>query len=165
MKIYTVALFVAVASPPAFAAPIVTTDAAGVVHASAVVPAPPEKVLAIIRDPVAMHAISNAGGTLRATPSDPCIDVSYLLENPLVTIAYVARACPTPTGFRTDLVQSDSFASMTAEWVVRPVDGGSEVAYVYRQDLNIPVPDWMIRKRTEASITAMMTALVGQLGG
>ncbi len=147
------------------AAPAVSTDANGVVHATAVVSASPEKALALIRDPMAMHALGTGEGTLTATPSNACFDVRYLYETTLATVAYTARGCPTATGFRTDLVQSDSFAAMSSEWVVRAVPGGTELAYTYRQDLNLPVPDWMIRKRTEASVTAVITGLIAKLGG
>ena len=147
------------------AAPTVSTDANGVVHATAIVAAPPEKPLALISDPLAMHAIGTGDGTLTATPNNACFDLRYRYEATLATVAYTARACPTSTGFRTDLVQSDSFAAMSSEWVVRAVPGGTELVYTYRQDLNIPVPDWMIRKRTEASVTTLMTGLVAKLGG
>ena len=143
----------------------VSTDAAGTVHASAVVPATPAVALALVRDPVAVLKLSGEAGTLAAKPTATCYDVAYALENILINVAYTARACQTVTGVRSQLVQSDSFKQMSTEWTVREVPGGSELVYTYTAELNVPVPNWLIRKRTEASIATMMQAVVGKLGG
>lgn len=162
---YVRAMWILAFALAAAAAPAVFTDAAGVVRATVTVPAPPEQALALVRDPLATHRLGGGEGQLTATPASGCLDLGYRLDNPIATVAYTAKACPTPGGLRTDLVRSDSFRALKSEWVVRAVPGGSELTYTYSADLNVPAPDWMIRRRTESSITAMMTAVAAKLGG
>ncbi len=147
------------------AEPSVATNEAGVVHAVAVVPRPPGEVLAFIQDPNAVHAASGDAGKLKAVPNAGCYDVTYTLANVVANVSYLAHACPTQNGFRSDVVESPTFRSQKAEWSVRPVAGGAEVTYVYEADIALPLPKWLIRHRTESAIRAMMTRIAAKFGG
>lgn len=139
------------------ATPSVTTDDAGVVHARMVVAAPPAEVLALVRDPDALHRLSDEGSTVTNTPDGSCYRIAYALDTPIATVAYTARGCPTPTGFETKLEHSDSFRAMTSRWSVREVPDGSEVSYTYAADVSLPVPGFIVRRSTHSAIAKVMT--------
>lgn len=144
------------------AEPEVSTDDAGVVHARVVVSAPVADVLALVRDPQAMHALGGDGSVLKSTPDAPCFRIDYALETTIANVAYVARACPTARGFKTDLVSSESFRSMSSEWTVQEVPAGTEVVYTYRADVALPVPGFIVRRGTQSAITKMMTRVAAR---
>jgi carbon monoxide dehydrogenase subunit G len=144
--------------------PQVEMDEAGVVRATAVVSAPPEQVLALLRDPASLHAVSGDEGKMSAVLNAGCFDVSYELDEVLADVQYTARACPTATGMRSDVVKSNVFRRMYSEWRVREVAGGTELSYEYKAELSLPVPDWMVRKRTKGAIAEMMARVASKFG-
>ncbi|MEQ1502338.1 MAG: SRPBCC family protein [Myxococcota bacterium] len=158
------ALLVWVVPSPA-AEPTVSTDDAGVVRATAIVSAPVADALALVRDPDAVHRLSGDGATLTATPDGGCYRLAYALDTAIADVAYTARACPTADGFRSDLTESEAFRSMASEWTVRAVPGGTELTYVYRADVALPLPRFVIRRSTERAITEMMARVVARLDG
>ena len=147
----------------AFAAPEVTTDDAGVVRGRVLVSAPVDRALALVRDPKALNALSEDGSTVTTAPDGTCLKIGYAMENPIANVAYTARGCPTASGFRTDLVQSETFRSMSSEWTVRAVEGKTEITYVYQADVAIPVPGFIIRRSTQSAITKAMTRVAARL--
>lgn len=144
-------------------APVVATDASGIVRARAVVSASSSEVLALVRDPSTMHAISGDSGTLTSVPSGSCFAISYHRSSVMGPIAYTSRACPTAQGIRSELVESETFRQMTSEWTVRATPAGTEISYIYQADVSLAVPTFLLRRSTEAAITEMMTHLVARL--
>jgi hypothetical protein len=142
------------------AEPVVTTDEAGVVRATAVVEASLPEVLALIQSPEKLFAATRGGdedSSLTTTAADAgCMRVTYNRKTPIGPVSYVARGCPTAAGLRTTLLESESFESMSYEWTARPVDGGTEVTYTWQGRVTLPVPGWIVRKSTENSIRETM---------
>lgn len=149
--------------PVRAAIPEVTTDDAGVVRASVVVSATPSEALALLRDPEAMHRLSQDGSTLASTPDGSCFRIDYALDTAVGDVAYTGRGCPTATGFETKLVKSESFRSMTSVWTVREVPAGTEVSYVYQADVALPVPGFIVRRSTQSAITKVITKVAAAL--
>lgn len=144
--------------------PVISTDDSGVVRATALVAAPPADALKLIRDPLAIHALSSDEGALKSQPDGDCFALSYERSSPFGVVTYRARACPTASGMRSDLVQSDSFRSMTSVWTVKETAQGTEISYLYDADLSIAVPSFLVRRSTESAITKMMARIVARLG-
>lgn len=164
-------LWAVVSSVPASAgdaAPIeAVSDAAGEVTTRALTAASAAEALALVRDPLLVHRISGDDGVLTAAPASElgagCLRLTYARTSLVGKVAYTAKACPTDNGIRCDLLDSSTFRAMSSQWTVRDVPGGAELTYVYRADVALPVPAFIVRRSTEAAVAEMMTRVVERL--
>jgi hypothetical protein len=147
---------------PALAGDVAVEEVGDLVRATVVVAAPISDVLALIRNPTATAALCDQGDFTVAPAANGCFDVSFALEHSLVAVAYRALSCPTASGMRTELVQSDTFRTLDSEWTVRPVAAGTEISYSYRAELSLPLPGWLVRRSTLGEISSVMDALAAR---
>jgi hypothetical protein len=148
--------------PTALAGDIAVEEVGDLVRATVVVAAPVSDVLALIRNPTATASLCDQGDFTVAPAENGCFDVSFALQQGLVAVAYRALSCPTASGMRTELVQSDTFRKLNSEWTVRPVAAGTEIAYSYRAELSLPLPSWLVRRSTLGEISNVMDELAAR---
>ncbi len=154
-------------SVPAFAdggEPEVVITADGTVEGVVVVGAPPDRVRAYIadiamtrklaKDVVSVDVVKDGGCELVTTYASSFIDVTY-----------VARRCPTETGWIETLLESEQFADYYAEWFIAPVSNGIELRFRLRTDLDMPVPARLVRGALKRSVMGTLVAIQADLGG
>jgi hypothetical protein len=141
----------------AFAGPSVTVvENDGMVRASVVVGAPYAEVLAMVRDPSETAAMSPEGTFQVAPAAAGCFDIEFTARTWLASVWHRSLSCPTSSGMRMSLVESDTFRALSSEWAVRSLSTGTEVSYTYRADLAVPVPAWIVRRATREAIVDLM---------
>jgi hypothetical protein len=152
----------ALASDPA---PVVATGDDGTVTATIHLEAAPDQVRTALADPVAAAHLTPEVLDIHALPTDGgCVlmDVQTTgLWNPM---CYRARRCPTASGWRVDLVSSDSFESMHSEWKLVPSASGTDVTLTVHSEIG-SIPDALVEKGTEKSLKNTLLALVKQVAG
>lgn len=143
--------------------PVTLSEVGGSFRATVVVAAPLADVLVLIQNPQATAALASDGEFTVSPVGGGCFRVNFELDSWLTSFGYLALSCPTPTGMRAELIASDTFRALQSEWRVRSVEGGTEVAYAFSAELDLPLPGWMIRRATRNEITAVMNRLVARL--
>lgn len=145
---------VAVAAEPT----IEVTDA-GVVRGRVFVSAPPEVVRALLLDTAARVATIGDGMSVTTEPDGACLLEHTLAPNPVVTVTYTVRGCPTDDGFRSELVESADLTRMISIWKVAAGDGGSWVSYDLDVASSLPLPTFVVRRETKSGVAAALAAL------
>ena len=140
----------------------ITTD--GTVEGTVTVGAPPDVVRTYLadiamtrkkaKDVVSVDVVKDGGCELVTTYASSFIDVTY-----------VARRCPTETGWIETLLESEQFADYYAEWFITPVKNGLELRFRLRTDMDMPVPVRFVRGALKRSVKGTLVAIQGDLGG
>ena len=81
--------------------------------------------------------------------------------NAFKTVRYRTKQCPTEAGWRTELVQSDSFTRYQSSWEVVPKGEGSEIRYRLALETSLMVPQWVIDRTSRKEVTSMLRHLSG----
>jgi hypothetical protein len=144
--------------------PEVAITADGTIEGTVTVGAPPDVVRTYLadiamtrklaKDVVSVDVVKDGGCELVTTYASSFIDVTYL-----------ARRCPTETGWIETLLASEQFADYYAEWFVTPVRNGIELRFRLRTDLDMPVPVRLVRGALKRSVKGTLIAIQGDLGG
>lgn len=142
----------------ALAAPLVVENG-DAIRVTVVVPAPLADVLAVIRDPRQTTALYGRGEFQLVPRADGCFDQRFADDYGIMSVSYLALACPNPAGATTLLVQSDSYSEMAFGWEGRAVADGTEIAYWYRAALNAPIPRWMVRRSVRSASVELVERL------
>jgi hypothetical protein len=82
-----------------------------------------------------------------------------------VDVTYVARRCPTKTGWVEHLVESEEFTDYYQEWVITPVSNGIHLMFLLRTEIDIPVPASIMRAALKRSVKKSLVTIRGDLGG
>lgn len=144
--------------------PEVVITADGTIEGTVVVGAPPDVVRSYLadiamtrklaKDVVKVDVVKDGGCELVTTYASSFIEVTYL-----------ARRCPTETGWIETLLSSEQFSDYYAEWFVTPVRSGIELRFRLRTDLDLPVPVRIVRGTLKRSVKGTLNAIQGDLGG
>jgi hypothetical protein len=102
--------------------------------------------------------------SVSAAPDGSCTAFSRTTRGLYRPLQLRTRFCPTSTGWREFLVSSDDFTAYEAEWTLRPSsDGGTQVQLRVKSDINLMVPDGLLRSGTIAGVKETFDALVRRL--
>lgn len=144
--------------------PEVVITADGTVEGTVTVGAPPDVVRSYIsdiamtrkkaKDVVSVDVVKDGGCELVTTFASSFIDVTY-----------VARRCPTDTGWIETLLESEQFTDYYAEWFITPVKNGIELRFRLRTDMDMPVPVRLVRGALKRSVKGTLVAIQADLGG
>lgn len=143
------------------AEPTVQFDDDGRLKAHVEIAAPADAVIAVLADAprVAKWSDDVLGMEPVGAPSDDCQDYEVKTKGLWNPLTYVSRRCRTATGFRDQLVRSESFSVLESTWTVRPTDAGSEVHYEGALELSFPVPKRLLRGARRSSIVETLARL------
>lgn len=143
----------------AWADPLVTIDADGAVTGTIETPVPADVLRARLADPTWLPTVSQDGTRVSVVrPDGACLIVDS--DSPaIVEVRYRTRQCPTPDGFVSTLVASDSFSAYTATWTLVPTAAGTRATYHIALASSLWVPEAIVRRTTRAGIAAMLANL------
>lgn len=140
--------------------PTTTVSDNGTVEVRTVVSVPEAQVRALLADPMASARLAPGFVSMSTAPEGNCLHLNMAVSGPMSDIEYTALRCPTATGWRTSLLQSDTLTAMVAEWSVAPKGGGTEVVYRLRSDVKMPVPRFLVRRNVVQSAIGTLESLV-----
>jgi hypothetical protein len=138
----------------------VSVDPSGTWEVRETLPVPLAEVRTIVDDPRRAAALAPDFRAISVREIDPCQDLSMTVNGPWRSILYVARRCPTATGWRYDLVHSDTITDLYAEWVLAAAGTGTDVRYRLRTDVNYAVPQVLVRRSVKSAAVGTMENLV-----
>jgi hypothetical protein len=144
--------------------PTVQVGKDGTVDGTVVVGAPPDVVQSYLANVARLRYQNTNVVDVEVAREGACELVTTTARN-VVEVKYVARRCPTQTGWVETLVDSEMMNDYYAEWFVIPVTGGLEIRMRMRSDMNLPVPDRMIRSAMKSSVRDGLQLMQERLGG
>lgn len=118
----------------------VAVDASGAWAVHDLLPAAVSAVREVLDDPRRAAVLAPDFKAIAVRESPPCQDLSMTVNGPFRSILYGTRRCPTATGWRYDLVRSDTITDFYAEWTVAEAGTLTDVRYTLRTDVNLPFP-------------------------
>lgn len=122
------------------------------VAAEGLVQADPAQVRALLADYSQIAAMSPELLEYRVEPAPPCSLVHITTKGLSAPMHYTVRRCPTETGFRETLVESDGgVEQMVTEWTVAPAEEGSRVRLTVLARV-AHVPQILVNQGTRRSI-------------
>ena len=102
--------------------------------------------------------------SVSASPDGSCTAYSRTTRGLMRPLELRTRFCPTSTGWREWLVSSNDFTAYEAEWTIKPsTDGGSQVQLRVKSDVNLMVPESLLRSGTIQGVRETLDALVRKL--
>ena len=159
-------ILLAVSALAADSEPVITTMSDGTVVGTVHVEASPDAIKEMLADPAA--AVRLAPEVLSAAsalaPDGRCQLLEVRTQGLWNPLKYRAKVCPTSTGYSTELVDSDSFLALNTSWTITSADGGADVEFRVKSSI-ASIPDPLVRKGTERSMTQTLLALVKQAAG
>ncbi|MFM2248474.1 MAG: hypothetical protein RL071_4549 [Pseudomonadota bacterium] len=123
--------------------------------------APPDKVKALVRDPVATLRASGSNTLIKAGAKEGgCGLFTWTVTNPILNVEWVGRHCSTGAGGETKLVSSGDLEAHRASFVVEDLGGGrSRLVYQVLTVPKAPIPDAIIRRATIKEVTSFLSHL------
>ncbi len=140
--------------------PVTTVSENGTVEVRTLVSASEAEIRALLSDPMASARLAPGFMSMSTAPQGACLHLNVAVAGPLDAISYTALRCPTATGWRTSLLESDTLTAMDAEWSVTPRADGTEVVYRLRSDVSMPVPSFLVRRNVLRSAVGTLESLV-----
>ncbi|MCO4770231.1 MAG: SRPBCC family protein [Deltaproteobacteria bacterium] len=136
----------------------------GTVDGRVVVGAPPDVVDAYLADVGSLRRHNKNVTSVDVTAQGDCQLVDTTAKS-IVEMSYVARRCPTNSGWVETLLDSEMMTDYYAEWFVTPVPNGIEIRFRLRTEMDLPVPSRMVRGAIKKSVFASLDRMQGTLGG
>jgi len=161
---FLAAVFVVPSAAMADGDPDVSVGKDGTIDGTVVVGAPPDVVQSYLADVRSLRTHSKDVVSVDIVRDGECQLVTTLAKS-LVELTYVARRCPTATGYVETLLDSEMMNDYYAEWFVTPVSSGIEIRFRMRTDLNLPVPGRIIRSTIKSNVTRSLELMQKYLGG
>lgn len=129
------------------------------------VPADVATVRTVIADPVKVSKIDGSGTEVTVLRHEgECLVIQSVTHNPLKTVRYITRQCPTDTGIEGKLVESNAFTHYRNAFVVTPTSTGSKVEYQLDMESNVMVPQFVINSATRKGMENLLSRLEEHLG-
>jgi hypothetical protein len=136
--IVTISAFAAPASP------IIEDD--GTVRMSMEIDASEADIRAILADTSgSLMDLSTEVLSVQSLPKGTCEDVKRETKGVWRPLKWRSLRCPTANGWHEELVTSDDFSAFETEWRLEAVDGGTIVTYRVRTELNMAIPQTVVR--------------------
>jgi hypothetical protein len=156
-------LLLALAALTAQAAePVVNPD--GSVTMCVVLPAAEDIVRAELDTAAEASALHGDATLVSQERQGRCERSTFKTRGLLSSISYVALRCPTSDGWKQTLVSSETFEENEAEWVLRAVDGGTELRYRIQVRLDLPVGQRIVNAQIVDSMSRAVERLENRLG-
>ena len=142
--------------------PVVQVEDSGVVVGRIVVDAPRDQVLTEVPN---MSASTNDPAVLSVsfTPDGPCRNYLRKTKGLWSPLQMQTRLCPTATGWREFLTQSDDFDAYTVEWNLSDRGNGTTVELRVHSDPNIAVPAALVRQNMVGSVRGTLLDLLQRM--
>lgn len=102
---------------------------------------------------------------LRVTSEGTCRQIARKTRGLWSPLEMTTRMCPTPEGWREWLVDSEDYDAYTVEWTVTPREGRTFVELAVRSDVNLAVPEVMMRRAKMNGVEETFLALIEKLLG
>lgn len=150
---------------PALAAdkPTISVQDDGSIIARMLVDAPVLDVRRIIPDVQVDASLYTNVLTVKSTAEGDCRKVHRTTRGLLTPLSMNTRFCPTPTGWREYLVQSEDYSAYDVEWTVEQRGTQAEIAVHVRSDVNLFVPDALVRTGTIQGVNESFLAILKRL--
>lgn len=141
--------------------PQIETLDSGMIRGRIVVPANPESVQALIRDPAALVKVTSETSKVEsATPmAGNCRKVTLFTPHPIMPVTYTSKDCDTASGMVSTLVESKQLSHFEASWTVKPEGGASVVVYDLDLKVSAMIPAFIIRRSTRKSVEEALVGL------
>ena len=144
--------------------PVVEITADGTVEGSVIVGAPPDTVHAYLADIATTRKLGKDVTGVEVVKAGGCELVTTHASS-FIDVTYVARRCPTDTGWIETLLESKQFSDYYAEWIVTPVRSGIRLTFRLRTELDMPVPARLVRGTLKRNVMGTLETIQAQLGG
>ena len=145
--------------------PTVATEADGTLVGRIFVPADESVVRSFLANPIDAIRLSPEVTEAQSTAEGGCAVVTVEAQGPWDALHYRARLCPTESGWRSTLLESEDFQRLDVEWQLEPTSGGTAVEYRVRSEIDLGIPQFLVRGGTERSIRGTLLALVHRVAG
>ncbi|MFK7930797.1 MAG: hypothetical protein AB8H79_21620 [Myxococcota bacterium] len=144
----------ALAGPPSVA---VQSD--GSVIGTAELDVSAEVIRANLSDPLWLPTVDGGGTVVVVEGTEgPCLRLKSTSPSSVMTVKYRTKRCPTSTGFRSTLIDSNAFKSYTTSWVFKDIGNGKSTAtYTIMANSSLWVPEGIVRRQTRLGIERMLT--------
>lgn len=126
-------------------------------------PMAPADVRRLVGDPVWVAETDGTGTTVRAEPDGSCVLGHATSPSAFKTVVYTVRHCPTDTGWKGTLVDSNAFDTYGVLWEVEPQEGGSRVSYTLTMTTSLPIPNWVISGTTRRGVEHLLARVEAAL--
>lgn len=157
MRLFLIALL---GGPVAHAAePVVTEAEDGTVKLVQELAASPERVRAVLGDPIASSKLSDDVLDIEVVPKGTCQLVTISTRGMFRPLVCTYERCPTATGWREELSRSDDFREYFVDWAVEPAGEATRVTYQVRSVVNLKVPKAMVQREVRKSAKEVLVAL------
>ena len=100
---------------------------------------------------------------VRLLSDDGCKNLHTVVAHPVASVDYTSRSCATATGFRTQLVQSESLEEFEEEWTVEEVEGGTLLRYFVRTIPRISVPQFIVDRQSKGNVKKLLKQVKAHL--
>jgi carbon monoxide dehydrogenase subunit G len=134
----------------------------GTVTFTEVVPEDREALLRVLGDPKAVAAMSPDVKSLEVLAQGRCTTLRATVTSAFVPVTYTYERCPTATGFRDRLLESDVMRVYDIEWTLVPEGDGTRVTYSARIDATLAPKSYIVSK-TRASMRALLARLLDRV--
>jgi hypothetical protein len=149
----------------ALADPVVVVDSDNTVRGDASVTMSVADALSQLSDPRWISEVDGSGTEIVAlAPRGECGVYAHTSRTALKTITYTVTWCPTENGWRSDLVESDTFESYSAAWTVTESGEGARLQYRFAMETGMMVPQFIINRSTRKAIDNMLTTVPIAMG-
>lgn len=146
------------------AEPTTTVDSGGTVQVECFVAASESEVRALITDPHVAAKLTPDILAIKTLTKGECLTLGVTVTGAWDPLTYTSQRCPTATGFKYKLLQSDDITAYEAEWKLEPqTDGGTKVTYRIKTEIDLPVPQSLVRKGVIASAKETIQHLIEKL--
>lgn len=71
--------------------------------------------------------------------------------------------CPTADGWKETLLQPGDYTAYESLWEVREAPGGSHLSFKLRTEVNLPVPDALVKRQVQSASKQSFLTLVGRI--
>jgi hypothetical protein len=139
-------------------------DEDGAVTMTEVVPASPESLRSVLADPLVARSLSTELVSLELLSQGSCATLRATVGSPWVPVSYTYERCPTATGFRERLLESDTMNTYEVDWRLVPEGAGTRLSYTVRVDTKLPMPRSYLLSRTRASMRTAIERLLARAG-
>ncbi|MFZ5480137.1 MAG: SRPBCC family protein [Myxococcota bacterium] len=128
-----------------------------------VLPSPPDAVRAALAEAMAAGPMAPDVLSLEVLARGRCDTLRATVGSRWAPMSYVYERCPTATGWREALVQSDAFDAYEITWELLPDAAGTRVSYTVHVEPRLPLPDGYVASRTRASMKTVLATLAARL--
>jgi hypothetical protein len=139
--------------------PLVQSEEPGTIITRLLVPAPVGQVQAVLDDPHLFAAFTPDVQELVVQARGRCKLLTFRSRGFIEPFRYSTQRCPSASGWRETLLESDSFTRYDADIALEPSAEGTHIIYKLSVGLDIPVPDIVISKNVKRSARLTMQAL------